>query len=186
MGTTNILDLNNRLEKVEKENIAQNSYTSLKNKPKINNVTLTGNKSSADLGLAAASDITGLQAEIGDLASLSTTDKDAIVSAINEVNGNVTDATADSGWLTNNNISYRKIGNYVTVRCEKNIGETTQSWVNAGTLPEGYRPSTTIYNASYTSNATAGIYRITNNGSVDVFGNSANITMNFTVIFPLG
>lgn len=55
--TTNILDLNNRLTKVEKENVAQNSYISLKNKPKINNVTLTGNKSSSDFGLAAAGDI---------------------------------------------------------------------------------------------------------------------------------
>lgn len=62
--TTNILDLNNRLEKVEKKNVAQNSYTSLKNKPKINNVTLTGNKSLADIGAAAASDLTTLAAFI--------------------------------------------------------------------------------------------------------------------------
>lgn len=70
--TTNILDLNNRLEKVEKENVAQNSYTSLKNKPKINNVTLTGNKTSSDLGLANTSDIVGLQSEIDDLIELTT------------------------------------------------------------------------------------------------------------------
>ena len=57
MGTTNILDLNNRLTKVEKEKVAQNSYTSLKNKPKINGVTLTGNKSLADIGAAAAADV---------------------------------------------------------------------------------------------------------------------------------
>ena len=55
--TTNILDLNNRLEKVEKGNVAQNSYTSLKNKPKINGVTLTGNKSLADIGAVATADI---------------------------------------------------------------------------------------------------------------------------------
>ena len=63
--TTNILDLNNRLEKVEKENVVQNSYTSLKNKPKINNVTLTGNKSSSDLGLVAASDLATLFGDVG-------------------------------------------------------------------------------------------------------------------------
>lgn len=62
--TTNILDLNNRLEKVEKENVAQNSYTSLKNKPKINNVTLTGNKSLADIGAASADDLTNINDEI--------------------------------------------------------------------------------------------------------------------------
>ena len=59
--TTNILDLNNRLTKVEKENVAQNSYTSLKNKPKINGVTLTGNKSLADIGAAAAADLSTKQ-----------------------------------------------------------------------------------------------------------------------------
>ena len=59
--TTNILDLNNRLEKVEKENVAQNSYTSLKNKPKINSVTLSGNKSLADIGAAAAADLNNLK-----------------------------------------------------------------------------------------------------------------------------
>lgn len=58
--TTNILDLNNRIEKLENENVAQNSYTSLKNKPKINNVTLTGNKSLADIGAASDADLTTL------------------------------------------------------------------------------------------------------------------------------
>lgn len=82
MGTTNILDLNNRLTKVEKGNVAQNSYTSLKNKPKINNVTLTGNKTLADIGAAAAADV-------GDITQLDTTDKSSTVAAINEVNENV-------------------------------------------------------------------------------------------------
>lgn len=77
--TTNILDLNNRLTKVEKEHVAQNSYISLKNKPKINGITLTGNKSLADIGAAAASDV-------GDITLLNTTDKSSVVAAINEVN----------------------------------------------------------------------------------------------------
>jgi len=85
--TTNILDLNNRLTKIEKENVAQNSYTSLKNKPKINNVTLTGNKTLADIGAAAAADVgdikgrSGLSINFADLIeygngifSISTTD----------------------------------------------------------------------------------------------------------------
>lgn len=82
MGTTNILDLNNRLTKVEK-NVAPNSYTSLKNKPKINGVTLTGNKSLADIGAAAAADV-------GDKTQLNTTNKSSCVGAINEVNVGLT------------------------------------------------------------------------------------------------
>ena len=67
--TTNILDLNNRLEKVEKGNVAQNSYTSLKNKPKINGVTLTGNKSLADIGAATAADLTALDEKVDNINS---------------------------------------------------------------------------------------------------------------------
>ena len=85
MGTTNILDLNNRLTKVEKENVPQNSYTSLKNKPKINGVTLTGNKSLADIGAAAAADLTTLAGDVGNKTQLNTTDKSSTVAAINEL-----------------------------------------------------------------------------------------------------
>lgn len=78
--TTNILDLNNRLEKVEKGNVAQNNYNSLKNRPKINGNLLTGDKTGTQLGLADAQDI-------GDISDLTTTDKSSCVGAINEVNG---------------------------------------------------------------------------------------------------
>lgn len=98
MGTTNILDLNNRLTKVEKEKVAQNSYTSLKNKPKINNVTLTGNKSLADIGAAAATDLTTLAGDVGDKTLLNTTDKSSTVAAINEVNGKI----ALDEWIPSN------------------------------------------------------------------------------------
>ena len=80
--TTNILDLNNRLEKVEKGNVAQNNYNSLKNRPKINGNLLTGDKTGAQLGLAEAQDV-------GDLSNLTTTDKSSVVAGINEVNGKI-------------------------------------------------------------------------------------------------
>lgn len=94
--------------------------------------------------------------------------------------------TEDSGWKTTDDISYRKIGNFVTVHGEKNIGTTTQAWVVLGNLPEGYRPSFNIKNSAYTSNATAGIYTINKNGNVSVWGNSANIDMHLCFTFPLG
>lgn len=100
MGTTNILDLNNRLTKVEKENIVQNSYTSLKNKPKINGVTLTGNKSLADIGAAAAADV-------GDITLLNTTDKSSVVGAVNEVNGVIN--ALNSRVMTSGNNSVQSV-----------------------------------------------------------------------------
>lgn len=84
--TTNILDLNNRLSKVEKENVAQNNYNSLKNRPKINGNLLTGDKTGAQLGLADAQDITDINTDIGDMSDLGTTATD-LVGGINEVNG---------------------------------------------------------------------------------------------------
>ena len=80
--TTNILDLNNRLEKVEKGNVAQNNYNSLKNRPKINGNLLTGDKTGAQLGLAEAQDI-------GDMSELETTATN-LVGAINEVKSGLT------------------------------------------------------------------------------------------------
>ena len=85
--TTNILDLNNRLEKVEKGNVAQNNYNSLKNRPKINGNLLTGDKTGSQLGLAEA-------LEVGKLSALTTTDKSSCVAAINEVNGGVINLAA--------------------------------------------------------------------------------------------
>lgn len=62
-------------------------YSTLANKPKINNVTLNGTQSAADLGLVAASEIEGINDDIGELQTLDTTDKGSLVNAINEVNG---------------------------------------------------------------------------------------------------
>ena len=67
--TTNILDLNNRLTKVEKENVAQNNYNSLKNRPKINGNLLTGDKTGVQLGLAEAQDITNINEGLSKLNS---------------------------------------------------------------------------------------------------------------------
>lgn len=78
MGTINILDLNNRLTKVEQVNVSQENYNSLKNRPKINGNLLTGDKTSAQLGLAGAADL-------GALTDLTTTAKTNAVAAINEV-----------------------------------------------------------------------------------------------------
>ena len=91
--TTNILDLNNRLEKVEKENVTQNNYNSLQNRPKINGNLLTGNKTGTQLGLAETQDV-------GDLSTLTTTDKSSCVGAINELRGGVIASVTADGVKT--------------------------------------------------------------------------------------
>lgn len=63
------------------------NYSTLDNKPQINNITLSGSKSAEDLGLVAAGELDGISDDIGELQTLNTTDKESLVNAINEVNG---------------------------------------------------------------------------------------------------
>lgn len=69
-------------------------YADLTNKPKINNVELSGNKSLENLGIASDADletlsesVNDLSDKVGDLSELTTTDKTSLVNAINEVAG---------------------------------------------------------------------------------------------------
>lgn len=62
-------------------------YADLTNKPKINNVELSGNKSLDNLGIASMADLTILSGDVGDLSELTTTEKTSIVGAINEIAG---------------------------------------------------------------------------------------------------
>lgn len=62
-------------------------YADLTNKPKINNVELSGNKSPSDLGVASETDLETLSDNVGDLSELATTEKTSLVGAINEIAG---------------------------------------------------------------------------------------------------
>ena len=68
-------------------------YDQLSNRPQINSITLTGNKSLSDLSIASSTDV-------GTLSSLTTTDKTSVVSAINEVNSKTTGSWTLGGTLT--------------------------------------------------------------------------------------
>ena len=168
--TTNILDLNNRLTKVEKENVAQNSYTSLKNKPKINGVTLTGNKSLADIGAAAASDLATLAGDVGDKTQLNTTDKSSTVAAINEVNSklNKTSSTVslDSAYDAGVGWNVVKQGN-ICVMNMSNLKDIPTGETVIGTIPDGFRPEQPFYEFAYIifNNIHLG-FRIGENGEI--------------------
>lgn len=138
--TTNILDLNNRLERVEKENVAQNNYNSLKNRPKINGNLLTGDKTGTQLGLANVQDI-------GNLSDLNTTDKSSAVGAINELNTiattSITKLSVSGLTLTWNNDmpdahKAIRVGNIVVVNVGLDIDGTftgTTGWSYVYDLP---------------------------------------------------
>ena len=107
--TTNILDLNNRLTKVEKGNVAQNNYNSLKNRPKINGNLLTGDKTGVQLGLAEAQDITDINTAIGNMSDLDTTATN-LVGAVNEVVDSLAEvvyASANVGGIYTGGTEYK-------------------------------------------------------------------------------
>jgi len=89
-------------------------YADLTNKPKINNIELSGNKSLADLGVASETDLETLFDNVGDLSTLTTTEKTSIVGAINEIAGG-------GGGGSSGGIKYRRFANKATT-ANINIG----------------------------------------------------------------
>lgn len=156
--TTNILDLNNRLAKVEKENIAQNSYTSLKNKPKINGVTLTGNKSLADIGAAAAADLTTLAGEVNDKTSVNS-------STVTRVET----YSSGAGW------TITKQGKICVLRVI-NLRDLPNGNTLIGTIPEGFRPVNEFYEYVYSPNKQTHLgFIFSNNGEITAINSTGNI-----------
>ena len=177
MGTTNILDLNNRLAMVEKENVPQNSYTSLKNKPKINSHILTGDKSSSDLGLANAGDITDINTAIGNMSDLGTTAKD-LVGAINEINdglSNLKSGNVKAYPIINPNnyaaVSLPKATNY-TIKSISLLGDANPIPEVTGGVTDGYTIAFKSEAEGYLIISLLGSYASVNTGK------SLNLTIN--------
>lgn len=119
--TTNILDLNNRLSKVEKENAAQNNYNSLKNRPKINGNLLTGDKTSTQLGLADAQDIDNLVDAISEL-SKNYEGVDLTVKFANEISNYSDEWVWIQSRLDNHNVRDLHVGDYIPINIAANGG----------------------------------------------------------------
>lgn len=119
--TTNILDLNNRLSKVEKENVAQNNYNSLKNRPKINGNLLTGDKTGLQLGLAQAQDVDKLVDAISEL-SKNYEGVDLTVKFANEILNYNDEWEWIQARLNNHNVRDLHIGDYIPISIAANGG----------------------------------------------------------------
>lgn len=126
MSTTNILDLNNRIDALEKNSGGGGSsnYNDLTNKPSINGVTLSGNKTTSDLGINA----TNVMMSDG---TTSLEDK------VDELTDYVVDTTTISG------VMITKMGHLVMLSISKTITMNASSWVFVGVVP--YKPTTEIF-----------------------------------------
>lgn len=85
---------------------------------------------------------------IGDLTTLTTTDKSSLVGAVNEVDGKITTATTvSSGTITPKtgytvvNSSVKKIGNFVSVSFVIKATTAISSRQNIATIDNGFRPT---------------------------------------------
>lgn len=119
-------------------------YTQLTNKPQINSVELSGNKTSTDLGLAGASEVEELGTELnqlaGDVTSLTTTvgqkvnytdltnyytkkEADAAFATQDDLNTKIDTAELDTYIQAGTNISISKSGNILTISATGGGGE---------------------------------------------------------------
>ena len=120
------------------------NYNDLYNKPQINNVELSGNKSSSDLGLAALSDLTPLQAELVELVDTGAKNLLKITAQSQTVSG-VTFTVNNDGTITVNgtnstdaNIFYYLVQRGDAVLREKILNKT----VALSGCPQGGSTST--------------------------------------------
>jgi hypothetical protein len=97
---------------------------------------------------------------------------------------------ADTGWLTlNNYIKYRKKNGlvYVIGECSGSVNLTVNGYKTVGTLPTGYRPSTSVpfavdFMGGNASNTTA---LISSNGAIDIYTTNATSYWRFSATFPI-
>lgn len=139
------------------------------------------------------------KSELGDIFSLTTTNKTSTVAAINELDSGLDTLNskfAGPTWhtnLTTSTIAYTKYAGIVTVTHYANMQKDIASgtWVTLGTLPSGYRPSRRIDIActvGYDANL-AGVVRISTSGNIDLWTKTALTTstsyLSFSVSFPV-
>lgn len=119
-------------------------YTQLTNKPQINSVELSGNKTSTDLGLAGASEVEELGTELnqlaGDVTSLTTTvgqkvnytdltnyytkkEADAAFATLDDLNTKIDTTELDTYIQAGTNVSISKSGNILTISATGGGGE---------------------------------------------------------------
>lgn len=120
------------------------NYTQLTNKPQINSVELSGNKTSTELGLAGASEVEELGTELnqlaGDVTSLTTTvgqkvnytdltnyytkkEADAAFATLDDLNTKIDTAELDTYIQAGTNISISKSDNILTISATGGGGE---------------------------------------------------------------
>lgn len=174
------------------------NYAALSNKPSINGITLTGNKTSEDLGITGGGDVD---------AALSNTSENPVqnkviagaLETVSETLQEVSDALdgkqdkEDTGWKTASDataVNYRKKNDIVYIsaygRLPKAITKVT--WDVLTQLPTEYRPARGIFSACKCGD-TIGYLQVSSTGNISLqspvdLAESAFFSVNMS--YPVG
>ena len=120
-------------------------YADLTNKPKINNVTLSGNKTAADLGLVKPSDITASKS--GDTTTIYVNSV-----AIATVKDGTDGQDGEDGYSPSASVS--KSGDTATVSITDKDGTTTATITDGQDGQDGYSPTASVSKSGTTATVT--------------------------------
>lgn len=134
MSTTNILDLNNRLDRLEKSGSGGGSAAETTYSNTTSGLTATNVQDAIDEIDGVTDNLAGSITDIeGDIV--------AIEGDIDDLDTRIDTLEVDTGWVQigTGNTYYRKVGKIVYVRTIVPKAATS-NWITIDTLPEGYRP----------------------------------------------
>lgn len=144
MSTTNILDLNNRLDRLEKSSsggsAAETTYSNT-----TSGLTATNVQAAIDEIDGVTDNLAGSITDIeGDILAIEG-DIDDLEGDVSSLDTRIDTLEVDTGWVQigTGDTYYRKIGKIVYVRT--NIPtQAANDWVTIDTLPEGFRSASVI------------------------------------------
>lgn len=120
------------------------------------------------------SDPTSTAGAIGDMSTLTTTDKSSLVGAVNEVNKKESETLTYTSGANTASFTFNRFGNMVCVIGSGGAMPLPTSWTNlTGTLSANFRPTTALSLALITGDNHLIFLEINTNGTVRVYSNYA-------------
>lgn len=134
-----------------------------------------------------------IQAQVGTLSNLTTTEKSNLVGAVNEVKSTLTDqiTTKTAGTVTpsqdtdstKNATAIYKVNNTVYANLVFYPTTTANGWLTVGTITSAFRPSNDVYFACSEFNGAACGGMITTGGSIRLMKPTANTYYYGSVVY---
>lgn len=120
------------------------------------------------------SDPTSTAGAVGDLSTLTTTDKSSLVGAVNEVNKKESETLTYTSGANTASFTFNRFGNMICVIGSGGAMPLPTSWTNlTGTLSANFRPTTALSLALITGDNHLIFLEINTNGTVRVYSNYA-------------